>query len=967
MASYEYMEKAVKDMLKGLYEAPPIEDAAYTPALVVGLGGAGIKVLRTVKKCFQNYNVQHVKLLGIDCDDGENRIPGLPELADSELCILKPEVAVGALDRADEGFPDCKYIDDFLPDSFENYTGIRQAVRAKIQAGQGAGQFRRAGKLLFGANVNNGARLNNVFNKLKTELIGQHTKLEQGGLGKKTSSGMKIYVVSSIAGGTGAGILLETIALLRSHFRGATDTISAFLLLPGDALDKELRNPLKETPNTRGNAIGVIRELQPMLLAEIKHNFVFDKDSQFKYDGKNTLLNNCYLIDNKLMDHTPIETWMDMCQATGYFLYSLVGTGTGASEASGAVNFEIREPSERAAIPRVFSTLGVGVVEYPVYEIGCFSLQKILDNLLERLFNPTKEEKDADTEVAKIMSLPGLQDLDSLKAKMDFVAGALEDVCFLQGEQSKKLALKEFDPVFIGAADKKLACIDGDLNAYNERLEQKAQEIIDEVCNAADEHARKLVTGSHAVAKAKFETLKSSVAKLNDKLRDEQEKRKIEFTDLKSELEQLKKTIGFWDCYLDTALRKKLIMLVNKYISYRVEDKLGQCLDKILTAILVKLNNLGSQIACVSLEMESLQRLNRQRLDSGIYSDPRRRFIQSAWSPSELESWLNSLKLKPAPCFVASELSRDIILWEALKGSLPGLISELEGLNLIDDAEKNPSIKKRIKTLNLSSQPLMDFVKTRPDENQMEPQMFVAGNVEENDPFLNEENFPKVGSQDVIGIQTGNQHMVICMRILQGFGIAHWAEYQRALKYYKEKEWYFHTFPASEKLPPLETVSSERRDQLQIFGLSMMFDFITKRGSNYYRNMLQSGDDRKYYYLTFKKETGRFSQKLIEHNLVFSAKESELRPRADNLIANSLESAVETLGKPEWGALCKEIQDLVEDFISSFGKVGSQKLIKEFVAEELVGEMKKTQSNTERRDILNEIADALGKYADNIG
>jgi hypothetical protein len=131
--------------------------------------------------------------------------------------------------------------------------------------------------------------------------------------------------------------------------------------------------------------------------------------------------------------------------------------------------------------------------------------------------------------------------------------------------------------------------------------------------------------------------------------------------------------------------------------------------------------------------------------------------------------------------------------------------------------------------------------------------------------------------------------------------------------------------------------------------------------------MMQSGDDRKYYYLTFKKETGRFSQKLIEQNLVLSAKESELRPRADNLIANSLESAVETLGKPEWGALCKEIQDLVEDFISSFGKVGAQKLIKVFVAEELVGEMKKTQSNTERRDILNEIADALGKYADNIG
>jgi hypothetical protein len=961
----EYVDTVLEDLLKGIYKAP--DQGSYTPTLVVGLGGTGIKVLRTLKKCLYHYSEQRIKLLGIDSDDGENRkFPELPSLNDGELCILNQDVAIRALARSDAGFPDYKHIDEFLPDTFENYTGIRQTVREKVQTRKGAGQFRRAGRLLFDANVNNGANLNTLFRDARNELIGLSTRLEKEIAGIQVDSGMKIFVVSSAAGGTGAGIFLETVALLRSHFNGSTDIITAFLLLPGAALDKELTNPNQEIPNTRGNAMGVIRELQPILLGEIAHTFIFDKDLQFKYDGKSPLLNDCYLIDNNLMDRTPVETWMDMCQAMGYFLYSLVGTGVGAAKDSGAINGQVEKDKGREAIPCVFNTLGIGVLEYPVDELGRLGIQHVLGELLDDWLNPKYDIKLAAAKATEALDILGLRDIEDLKAKMEFSADSLDEAKFLDGEQLKKLALKKLDDQFIGVADVKMNSIDGELNAHNEHLKQKTQEISNQACRAASEYARTLITGNHALAKAQFESLRLSVEKLREKLQADRERRKVEFTELDGELQQLKKTINFWDCYLDLKPRKRFILRVNEYLRSRVENKLDPYLSEILAEILKHLNELSTQLANTGLSMEILRDKNRNRVDSASLSGTRLGFIQSALSPKQFGDWLKGLKLPLRRDFTASNLKEETILREALQDAGPQLKRKLEDLNLIEDAKKNIGLLKRVQSLNAVSQPFMDFVKTAPPESDLIPQKFVAGNFKEkDDSFL--QHFPAAGKKKIVGIQTRNQHLIICTRTLHGFGIAHWSEYQRALKCYKEKEWYFHTFSASEKLPQFEMISSERNTQLQVFGLSLMFDFITKRGSNYYRNIVQSSDDRNYYYLTFKKEPGTFAQKLLDHCLVLPAKESELRPRSENLIANSLESALETLGRLEWATLCKEIQDVVEDFISSVGKVQSQSLIKAFMAEELIGEIKKTQSNTERRDLLNEIADALGKYANNIG
>ncbi len=958
-----YADTVIDDLLKDFYPAPKV--GAYTPTFVLGLGGTGLKVIRTLKKYLRHHSEQRVKLLGIDSDDGENRKhPDLPALEPTELCILNQDVAIRALARADAGFPDYRHIDDFLPDTFENYTGIRQGVREKIQTRKGAGQFRRAGKLLFSANVNNGVVLNNIFRDAKLELVGLQTQLAQEIAGIQIDQGIKVIVVSSIAGGTGAGILLDCIALLRQHFSGSTDVITAFMMLPGPALDKELTDPNKEIPNTRGNAMGLIRELQPIKLGEINHTFHFDKDTKFVYNATTPLVNDCYLIDNALFDHTPVDSWMELCKATGCFLYGLVGTGVGAARASGVINSPIEQDKGREAVPRIFKTFGVGVLEYPIEGLGKFGIQHVLNDLLGEWLNPKFNTKQASEKVSETLSRLGLDEVEDVRAMLNFGAESLVEGQFLKGEQTKKLALSKPDEQFISFGNAKMDSIDGELNAYNERLGQRVAEISEKNCSIIDEDARLLITGNHAFAKFYFEQLKLGVERLRLDFQKEQERRKEEFEELKNELEQLKKKINFWDFYLDLKLRKLFVIRVNDYLRHRVDNKADQYLCEIFVTVLRKLNDIYSTISNISLNLENIQSLNSNRMDSFVSQYKGLGFIQSAMDGSDCDNWLDKIKLPLKMNFVASELKEGAILREALVDAGPSLVKALSAFDLIGDAKKGADLLKRLKSLNTSSRPLMCLVPTAPSESDMTPQKLVAANIEnEADPFV-KNNYSAVGKGKVVVIPTGNKHMVICSCTLSGFGIAHWSEYERALKYYKEKEWYYHTF--SEKLPPLEVVSGERANQLEIMGTSLMFDLIVCRGSNYYRNLVQSGDDRLFYYLTYRKEPNRFAQLLIDHKLTQQAKQSELRPRAENMMANSLEASMDALGKIDWVDFCRQVQDLRECFIATVGQVEAKKQVMAYVDEVLVEEIKSIKQFTPRRELLDGIADAMKKYADAI-
>ena len=172
------INRAVGEILAGSLKAP--STGTFNPALVVGIGGTGIKAIRCLKKYLTLHKVNEVKVLGIDSDISENDkyrevFPALDPA--SELVILSQSTAISTLERASRKSAGEEHILKFLPATHDRDAGIHQEVRDKIGSQKGAGQFRRAGKLLFVSNVESGARLdsrvaqlNEATNQLKTTL-----------------------------------------------------------------------------------------------------------------------------------------------------------------------------------------------------------------------------------------------------------------------------------------------------------------------------------------------------------------------------------------------------------------------------------------------------------------------------------------------------------------------------------------------------------------------------------------------------------------------------------------------------------------------------------------------------------------------------------------------------------------------------------------------------------------------------
>ena len=956
----------LNSVLKGLYETP--SKGAYMPTLVIGLGGTGLKVVRTLKKCLSYHSEQRVKLLGIDSDETENnKYPELPSLDAKELCLLNQGVAIRALAKANAGQAEYKHILDFLPDSYKDYPGLHQVVLQKVQTKHGAGQFRRAGRLLFDTNVNGGANLNRRLQEAKEELAGLSTLLNKEIAGVEIGTGRQVFVVSSATGGTGSGVLPDCLALIRMHFNSDSDMVSVFVVLPGSALDSAVSAPREERINTRGNALGLLRELQSLRLGEVKHKFVFDGELSFDCESTTSLFNSCYLIDNTLSDGTLIKSYMEICRALGYFLYSLVGTGIGAAKDStglvtGSVAGEIEETKQWKAIPEIFSGLGIGVLEYPIDDLGHFGMQYAMDGLLKDWLSEKYDTKNMLAEVAQTLNSMVCNNLASLRDRINF---SPQEAKYLTGGAGENAVRHESDSLFIGAGRAKRSQIDAQLNDYNDELSQKTMIIIENVLKVLDERSREIITGNQAFAKAYSEKLIASLMDLRLRLLEEQKKRSNKFEDYTKTFEQLEAKINFWDLYLDRKLRRRYLQEMNAYLGLKIEAKLHNCVSDILSAAIKKANEINTSILNISLGFDNIQRLNKDRINSTICNVSKLSFIQCALPYEKFETWIRQVKLPVRQRFTASKLNEETVLGEALQEAGPELLRKLKSLDIIKDAQNDKSILNRVKSLNTSSLPLMYFVKEGPLEQDLKPTKFVAGNIRNSeDPFL--EHFPPPPNGTCVGIPTVNPHILICSRLWHGFGIAHWAEYKAALRCYRAREWYYHAFGVSDDITVIEKTTQEEDDKLEIFGLGMMFDFIIKRGSNYYRNMASSEDGKAYFYLTYQKNACIFGEKLSAEGRIQPALKSEVRPRPENRIGEGILEAKDSMGTPELSSFVRDVQDLAMDFIAVVGKTEARTAITSYIDNVLVNEMLSTEKISERRELLKKIAEILKKYAASI-
>lgn len=192
--------------------------------IMIGLGGTGGKVLKAFRKRiweeFPNEADRNKLSIGyvyvdsteemMSPDDESWRVFGQNAQFTTEEFVYIKEVDLDAILNHPENYPGLRHVIGNNPNL------MRQAIG---EVGKAAGQKRRAGRILFGANINQYlAAVKRQWEKVK----------------RNDASRCTIHIFTGLAGGTGSGSIIDAIAQLRADptFGGENMKINVYAMVP---------------------------------------------------------------------------------------------------------------------------------------------------------------------------------------------------------------------------------------------------------------------------------------------------------------------------------------------------------------------------------------------------------------------------------------------------------------------------------------------------------------------------------------------------------------------------------------------------------------------------------------------------------------------------------------------------------------------------------------------------------------
>jgi hypothetical protein len=279
--------------------------APIQSSLLIGLGGTGKQVLLQLRrKFFERYGIKGFPVMSYLWIDTDTQNIGLDN---QELDYLLQEVMMDEDERVDCQVPQAQFDNYFtMKNAYKHiWRWLYPSLQAYGAILNGAGQLRPKGRLAFfhkfseirkkitdmAANVQNVNNVSSMQNYSRNEVI---------------SDPIHVYLVSSLAGGTGCGMFLDC-GFLVKHLLPNAD-VSGFFLLPS-AFSHDVQDEIY------ANAYAALKELEFyslrkdfLVAGEAKGDQAkgsyhdFDVEWEPGVPGSPVMgppFNTCYLVDNK--------------------------------------------------------------------------------------------------------------------------------------------------------------------------------------------------------------------------------------------------------------------------------------------------------------------------------------------------------------------------------------------------------------------------------------------------------------------------------------------------------------------------------------------------------------------------------------------------------------------------------------------------------------------------------------------
>jgi hypothetical protein len=345
----------------------------YYPTLMIGLGGTGAQVLLRVKKLLQERfpDGQYLhKFLLIDTDTATfARQEGLPEVDQStEACLIGVKSVKNLLDEP-----------TLYPEIWARFPKDRLAEKyiLRLSEGIGASQIRSLGALALALDYRQvREHAESARNRLIELAKIVSTRVSQRGA--TISNSTLVYIVGSLAGGTGSGCMID-VALMAKDVCQGNAHISAMFALPSAFIDKISDEDQKK--NLQANTYAALKELQFCLDANSEERnevgnipFAYGEAGGLSLLPRDQLFQMVHLIDDR-NERGKLSTLDDLYTVIARSVFQEVGTPFGAFKRSFDSNASVFTGIARCKKtnrPRLFGTVSTAALVFPAERVASY-------------------------------------------------------------------------------------------------------------------------------------------------------------------------------------------------------------------------------------------------------------------------------------------------------------------------------------------------------------------------------------------------------------------------------------------------------------------------------------------------------------------------------------------------------------------------------------------------------------------
>ncbi len=369
------------DPMKSASEAGDVTGVQFRPAVLIGLGGTGVGCVRRAKQKILNRvgKLPTVAYVCVDADEASFLdAPGMASVEQNEKCFIGGDQLQPLLDQPEAH----RWLLDQIPGK------LASGHYEKAVKGDGCGQIRTVGRVaLLASMLNVKAAFTTALNRVERLVSGLSTKLKAAGQTATVGADPVVYIVCSLAGGTGSGTYLDAALLARSLTKHRAKMVGIFVL--PDAFDEKVQGDESQLRIMRANAYAALMELQSLqdMDDELGLKTVINADGEaLSLPAGRQLFDLCYLIDYKNEGHKTFSQTEDVYELVARLLLHENATQFSVNAHSVERNLNTLRGVARCPetqLPRNFSTFANTRLGFPIEAITRFCAWSTLRELIE--------------------------------------------------------------------------------------------------------------------------------------------------------------------------------------------------------------------------------------------------------------------------------------------------------------------------------------------------------------------------------------------------------------------------------------------------------------------------------------------------------------------------------------------------------------------------------------------------------